>query len=96
MKRRRLAAILTVLAMLFACAAQGESKKTMFEQEWYLQALKDSVMSTGNNARIKNVIARAQSGEVITLATIRSAGRPGFLSGSGRTSEPMAAGTCAW
>ncbi len=69
-KMKRLAAVLTVLVLLCAGAACGEEKKTMFEKEWYLQALKDSVMSVGNNARLKKVIDRAKNGEVITLATI--------------------------
>ena len=63
--------LLVLLVMLFcACTAHGEEKKTMFEEEWYLQALKDSVMSSGSNARLKKVIERAQNGEEITLATI--------------------------
>ena len=70
MKVKRWAAVLSVLVLLCVNTAWGETKKTMFEKEWYLQALKDSVMSTGNNARLKNVIARAQNGEEITLATI--------------------------
>ena len=70
MKVKRWAAALAVLVLLCVTAATGETKQTMFEKEWYLQGLKDSVMSTGNNARLKNVIARAQRGEVVTLATI--------------------------
>ncbi len=70
MKVKRWAAALMALMLLCANSAWGETKKTMFEKEWYLQALKDSVMSTGNNARLKNVIARAQQGEVVTLAMI--------------------------
>ena len=70
MKIRKLAAVFTVLVLLLGSTAQGEEKKTMFEKEWYLQALKDSVMSTGNNARLKKVIDRARNGEQITLATI--------------------------
>ena len=58
-----------ILLLLCAGMAQGE-EKTMFETEWYLQALKDSVMSTGNNARLKKVVEKAQHGENITLATI--------------------------
>ena len=68
---RRWAAALMIPVLLFACAARGEEKKkTMFEKEWYLQGLKDSVMSTGNNARLKKVIEKAQGGETVTLATI--------------------------
>ena len=70
MMGKRLAAVLTVLALLCAGAARGEEKKTMFEEEWYRQALRDSVMSVGNNARLKKVIERARGGEEITLATI--------------------------
>ncbi len=70
MKVKRWAAVLSVLVLLCVNTAWGETKKTMFEKEWYLQALKDSVMSPGNNVRLKNVIDRAQNGEAITLATI--------------------------
>ena len=70
MKIRKLAAVLTALVLLCCSTAWGDEKKTMFEKEWYLQALKDSVMSTGNNARLKKVIDRARGGEEITLATI--------------------------
>ena len=73
MKTKRWTAALLALVLLCACTActaYGEEKKTMFEKEWYLQGLKDSVMSTGNNARLKKVIERARNGEEITLATI--------------------------
>ena len=66
---RKLAAALAALLLFCAGAAYGEGK-TMFEKEWYLQALKDSVMSVGNNARLNKVISRARSGEEITVATI--------------------------
>ena len=69
-KIRRLAAALTALILFCGGTAWGEGKKLMFEKEWYLQALKDSVMNTGNNARLKKVIERARGGEEITLATI--------------------------
>ena len=70
MKLKNIAAVLAALVMLCTGMACGEEKKTMFDQEWYQQALKDSVMSTGNNARLKKVIERARNGEEITLATI--------------------------
>ena len=70
MKMKRLAAVLTALTLLCAGEAWGEGKKTMFEAEWYRAALEDSVMSAGNNARLKKVIERARGGEEITLATI--------------------------
>ena len=82
MKVKRWAAVLTVLVLLCVTAATGETKKTIFDQEWYLEALKNSVMSRGNNARLKNVIARAQNGEEITLATIGGS----ITEGAGATS----------
>ena len=69
MKMKRWAAALAVLVMLCAGTAKGE-ENTVYEYEWYRQALKDSVMSTGNNARLKKVIERARQGEEITVATI--------------------------
>ena len=67
---KKWASVLMVLMLLCVSTAWGEEKKTMFDEEWYRQALQDSVMSAGNNARLKKVIERAQNGEVITLATI--------------------------
>ena len=67
---KKWASVLMVLMLLCVSTAWGEEKKTMFDEEWYRQALQDSVMSVGNNARLKKVIERAQNGEVITLATI--------------------------
>ncbi len=69
MKIRRWTAVLVILALLCACMAQGE-EKWIFEEEWYLQAVEHSVMSVGNNARLKKVIEKAQNGEGITLAAI--------------------------
>ena len=69
MKMKRWAAALAVLVMLCAGTAKGE-ENTVYEYEWYRQALKDSVMSTGNNSRLKKVIERARQGEEITVATI--------------------------
>ncbi len=42
----------------------------MKETVWYRQALQDSMMCRGNNARLKKVIERAGRGEEITLAVI--------------------------
>ena len=70
MNRKWGAALLAALVLLCAGRGTGEGKKTMFEKDWYLQGLKDSVMSTGNNARLKKVIERAGNGEEITVATI--------------------------
>lgn len=39
-------------------------------QEWYGKLLERAQLSLGNNKRLKNVIARAQAGEKITIATI--------------------------
>ena len=61
MKMKRWAAALAVLVMLCAGTAKGE-ENTVYEYEWYRQALKDSVMSTGNNSRLKKVIERARQG----------------------------------
>ena len=69
MKIRKWGSLLMILMLLCTCGAEGETK-TMFEKEWYLNALKDSVMSVGNNARLKKVLDRARAGENITLATI--------------------------
>ncbi len=69
MKIRKWTAVLVILALLCSCVSLGE-EKSIFEEEWYLQALENSVMSVGNNARLQKVIEKAQNGERITLATI--------------------------
>ncbi len=68
MKARRWAALLLLL-VLWTCAAQAE-EKAYYEEAWYPQALEKSVMSVGNNARLKKVIDKARRGETITLAVI--------------------------
>ena len=83
MRMKRLAAALSALMLLCIGIAQGEGKKTMFEQEWYLQALQNSVMSRGNNARLKKVIERAKDGEEIGGGGERS--QSTAQSGSGLT-----------
>ena len=63
---KRLASILAVMAMLWGGLVMAEYA----EEAWYAEALKESRVSLGNNLRIKNVIARAQAGEQITVATV--------------------------
>ena len=62
-------AILMALILAWTCQAFGEGTK-MTETEWYRQALKDSEMRLGNNARLKKLIEREQNGEEITIATV--------------------------
>ena len=65
-RMKRLASILAVMAMLWGGLVMAEYA----EEAWYAEALKESRVSLGNNLRIKNVIARAQAGEQITVATV--------------------------
>ena len=60
--------ILVLLAMMLmgGSFAMGE----FVSEPWYAEALKGCEMSQGNNLRLKKVIDRAQSGEVITIATV--------------------------
>ena len=62
-------AAMLILALLTGGMAWGE-EKGMRDEDWYQQGLLDAEMSLGNNARLKKVIERAQSGEHITFATI--------------------------
>ena len=63
---KKLISLLLVIILLGGCAAVAE-----YESEaWYAEALEESVMSVGNNLRLKKVIERAQSGEFITIATV--------------------------
>ena len=69
MKMKRWMARMLAGMLLLTGMAAGEEKE-MTKTEWYRQALQDAVMSTGNNARLKQVIERAGNGEEITVATI--------------------------
>ena len=69
MKMKRWMALMLAGMLLLTGMATGEEKE-MTKTEWYRQALQDAVMSTGNNARLKQVIERAGNGEEITVATI--------------------------
>lgn len=69
MKMKRWMALMLAGMLLLTGMAAGEEKE-MIKTEWYRQALQDAVMSTGNNARLKQVIERAGNGEEITVATI--------------------------
>ncbi len=40
------------------------------EIDWYQQMLENSVMSTGNNARLKKVLEKARSGETVNIVTL--------------------------
>lgn len=42
----------------------------MPEDDWYQAMLDRSVMSTGNNARLKKVIEKARNGETVNIATL--------------------------
>ena len=52
------------------------------EEAWYAEALKESVVSAGNNLRLKNVIERAQKGEQITIGTVGGSITEGALASS--------------
>ncbi len=79
---KRWMAMLAAMLLGWTWTAAGEGK-TMAEQtanyadgslagfgSWYGEALKDSVMSRGNNARLKQVIGKLRRGEPVTLAVI--------------------------
>lgn len=40
------------------------------EKDWYEEMIKDSLVSTGNNARLKKVLEKARSGETVNIATL--------------------------
>ena len=78
MKVKRLITALAILILFCTGTAQAEPMRKFFEEEWYLQALQDSVIYKGNNARLKKVIERARNGEEITLAMIGGSITEGF------------------
>ncbi len=69
----RLAAL--ALALMLAGGETGMAEIRLYYgkgagESWYLQVLERAQMSLGNSLRLKNVIARAQAGEEITIAAI--------------------------
>ena len=62
----RIICLMVMITLLGGGCAVGE----FAEQEWYQAALKGAEMSLGNNFRLKQVLARAASGEHITIGTI--------------------------
>lgn len=72
MLKRMLCWALAMMLMTGGCTAMGETVyfSNAEQEEWYQNMLKDSMMSLGNNRRMKDVIQRAQAGEEITLAAI--------------------------
>ena len=69
---RRIACAILALMILGGGIAMGEG--TYYNEHagesWYREMLQKGVLALGNNARLKKLIARAQAGERITVATI--------------------------
>ena len=63
---KKLILFLLTLMMIGGSQAMAEFR----EEAWYGEALKESEVSLGNNLRLKRVIAQAQRGEAITIATV--------------------------
>ena len=55
--------LLLLMALMMIGGSRAMAEYT--EEVWYTEALKESVVSAGNNLRLKNVIERAQQGEQI-------------------------------
>lgn len=75
---KKLLLLLMVLMMIGGSRAMAEYT----EEAWYAEALKESVVSAGNNLRLKNVIERAQKGEQITIGTVGGSITEGALASS--------------
>ena len=71
---------LFLLALMMIGGSQAVAEYT--EEAWYAEALKESVVSAGNNLRLKNVIERAQRGEQITVGTVGGSITEGALASS--------------
>ena len=69
---RRIACAILALMILGGGMAMGEG--TYYNEHagegWYREMLQKGVLALGNNVRLKKLIARAQAGERITVATI--------------------------
>ena len=63
---KKLIAVLLALILL----GGGMAMADFSEEAWYGEALKESVVSIGNNLRLKKVAERAQGGEFITIGTV--------------------------
>ena len=63
---KRLILAFLVLMMI----AGGTAMADYADETWYRDALKECEMAAGNNLRLKKVIERARSGEVITVAAV--------------------------
>lgn len=72
MIKRMVCSLLIALLMLGGGSAMGENAYFSRDAgaDWYASALRDAQMRLGNNLRLKNVIARAQAGEAVTVALI--------------------------
>ena len=68
MGKRILGFLAAMILLIGGCTAMAADD--FVNEDWYKQALKDCEMSLGNNVRLKKVIEKAQSGEVVTVATI--------------------------
>ena len=76
MRKLCCALICCVMALVWlgGGTAMGEQAFSYYmekgNEDWYLKALEQSIVSLGNNQRLKNVLSRAQAGEEITVAAI--------------------------
>ena len=75
---KKLVLFLLAIMMIGGSLAMAEYA----EEVWYTEALKESVVSAGNNLRLKNVIERAQKGEQITIGTVGGSITEGALASS--------------
>lgn len=72
---KRSIALLLTFCLLFLlqipASAEGQTEEvTLMENEWYDSMLQNAQVRLGNNTRLKDVIARAQRGEPVTIAVI--------------------------
>ena len=72
--------LLLLMALMMIGGSRAMAEYT--EEVWYTEALKESVVSAGNNLRLKNVIERAQKGEQITIGTVGGSITEGALASS--------------
>lgn len=72
--------LLLVMALMMIGGSRAMAEYS--EEAWYVEALKESVVSAGNNLRLKNVIERAQRGEQITVGTVGGSITEGALASS--------------
>ncbi len=53
-----------------AASTQSAGSTSIYEKEWYKEAIKSGLLSTGTNGRLENFVNKLRNGEKVTIAMI--------------------------